>query len=101
MSASKSPRSYPNRPLRAAVGSVLAAVLLVSCQTTPITGSRSFNVFSPADDVELGREAYGQVLAGERLVTSGKELQDGSSASSGAWSRPSAPTTRATSGRSR
>ncbi len=50
-------------------------MLASSCATTPITGTRTFNLFSPADDVELGREAYGQILAGERVVTSGKELQ--------------------------
>ena len=50
-------------------------VLLSACTTTPVTGSRTFNLFSASDDVELGREAYGQILAGERLVTSGPELQ--------------------------
>ena len=44
-----------------------------SCATTPITGSRSFNLFSPQEDVALGREAYQQVLAEERPITSGPQ----------------------------
>ncbi|MEM7308817.1 MAG: M48 family metallopeptidase [Planctomycetota bacterium] len=50
-------------------------LLVAGCTTTPVTGSRSFNLFSPAEDVQLGAEAYEQILAGERLVTSGPELQ--------------------------
>ena len=45
------------------------------CQTTPVTGTRSFNLFSPQEDVELGREAYTQILAGQNVVTSGQQFQ--------------------------
>jgi predicted Zn-dependent protease len=50
----------------------LAAVS--GCATTPVTGSRAFNLFSPAEDVDLGREAYAQVLSEEKQVTGGPEL---------------------------
>lgn len=43
-----------------------------ACHTSPVTGRRSLNAFSTGQDIELGREAYTQVLAGQKLVTSGK-----------------------------
>ncbi len=46
------------------------AVVLVACQTTPITGSKAFNVFSVADDCEMGAEAYTQFPADSKVVTS-------------------------------
>jgi predicted Zn-dependent protease len=42
---------------------------LAACQTTPITGSLAFNVFSIADDCELGTEAYTQFTSGASVVT--------------------------------
>ena len=68
----KAVRSYPKRLALLGLGPLL---LVTACQTTPITGSRSFNLLSEQEDVELGREAYAQILAEERLVTSGSELQ--------------------------
>jgi predicted Zn-dependent protease len=58
-------------------GALLLPVLLFlgACVTTPVTGSSGFNLFSPAQDVELGREAYQEVLAEGKLVKSGPELQ--------------------------
>jgi predicted Zn-dependent protease len=53
----------------------LLACGLTGCMTTPVTGSTAINMFTPAQDVELGREAYEQVLAGEKVVTSGPELE--------------------------
>lgn len=47
--------------------------LTTGCMTTPVTGRTAFNVFSPAEDVKLGTEAYEQILAEEKLVTSGPE----------------------------
>ncbi len=35
----------------------------------------SFNVFSPSDDVQLGAQAYGEVLAGQRILTSGPKVE--------------------------
>lgn len=58
-----------------ALVATLVLGLGTGCQTTPVTGTRSFNLFSPQEDVELGREAYGQILAGQRIVTSGPELR--------------------------
>ncbi|HED64697.1 MAG TPA: M48 family peptidase [Planctomycetes bacterium] len=45
-----------------------------ACNTVPITGRRALNAFSPAEDVTLGREAYAQVLAEGKVVTSGPEV---------------------------
>lgn len=49
--------------------------LSAACHTTPVTGRSSFNLFSPAEDVELGREAYAQVLAEGKVVRSGRDLE--------------------------
>jgi predicted Zn-dependent protease len=35
----------------------------------------SVNLFAPQDDVQLGRQAYQEVLANERVLTSGQEVQ--------------------------
>jgi predicted Zn-dependent protease len=43
----------------------------MACHTTPVTGRRTLNAFSRSQDIELGREAYGQVLAGAKLIESG------------------------------
>lgn len=59
----------------AALAATLLLVVGSGCQTTPITGTRTFNLFGPQDDVELGREAYNQILAGQEVVTSGPELK--------------------------
>ncbi len=48
---------------------------LAACQTTPVTGRQSLNMFSTADDIQYGREAFQQVLASQKLVTSGPELE--------------------------
>lgn len=62
---------HPWRCVALALALVLAAV---ACQTTPITGRRSLNAFSTADDVQLGREAYVQVLSEAKRVESGPDL---------------------------
>jgi len=50
-----------------------AAWLAAGCYTTPVTGRSSLNVFSTADDVQLGLEAYGQVLSEAKVVKSGRD----------------------------
>lgn len=45
------------------------------CQSTPVTGRTAFNVFTPEQDVGLGREAYQQALAGQKIVTSGPQKE--------------------------
>jgi metalloendopeptidase OMA1, mitochondrial len=58
-------------------GTGLCALLLAlaACHTTPVTGRRSLNFYSTRDDVKLGTEAYQQVLAEAKLVTSGPKLE--------------------------
>lgn len=66
--------SYPkSRAGRWRAGLLAAVLFLGACQTTPVTGRRSFNLFSPQDDVRLGDEAYAQVLEGSTMVQSGKD----------------------------
>ena len=53
-----------------------AAVLLplVACQTVPITGRSAFNTFTVEQDIEIGREAYAQVLSDSPVVDRGRAL---------------------------
>jgi predicted Zn-dependent protease len=70
---SKAERSYPKRLL----GALLLPFLLFAgaCQTTPVTGKHALNLFTPEQDVELGREAYQEVLQGQHLITSGADYE--------------------------
>jgi len=70
---SKAERSYRKRLLGAFAAPLL--LLAVACRTTPVTGKSSFNLFTPQQDVELGREAYAEVLQGQRLVESGPDYE--------------------------
>jgi predicted Zn-dependent protease len=67
-----SPASYRKR-LRHFLLASAAAVLAAGCHTTPVTGRSSLNFFSTADDVALGAQAYGQVLAEASVIPSGPE----------------------------
>jgi len=69
MERSVSAESYPR------AGWLSALVLCVACHTVPVTGRHSFNTFSAADDVQIGREAYQQVLEDAKLVTSGPKFE--------------------------
>ena len=53
----------------------MGAVVAAGCVSTPITGRSSLNLFSPAQDVALGREAYAEILAESRVIRSGPELR--------------------------
>lgn len=52
---------------------VAGLAALSACVSTPVTGRSAFNIFSTSQDVELGREAYEEILKGEPIVTSGPE----------------------------
>jgi predicted Zn-dependent protease len=56
------------RRAKAALLSVLAACL-VACVTTPETGSHAFILTSESTEARLGRDAYAQILAKERVST--------------------------------
>ena len=81
-------RSYPKAPtvprdrgLRSALASRTCAVGLVlacgssACVSTPVTGKKAFLPFSTSEDMALGAQAYGQVLAQEKVVASGPEKE--------------------------
>ena len=59
-------------PLLATLG---GGLLTTGCATTPVTGRSTFNVFSPADDVQMGTEAYEEMMSQARLVPSGPEKE--------------------------
>jgi len=61
--------------LRPVLASALAASLLAACAAVPVTGRQSANLFSPEDDVALGGQAYEEILAPERIVTSGPQKE--------------------------
>ncbi|MEQ1894775.1 MAG: M48 family metallopeptidase, partial [Planctomycetota bacterium] len=65
-------RSYPAGALRRSCAALLFVVLACACHTSPVTGRRSLNAFSTGQDIELGREAYAQVLSEQKLVSTGK-----------------------------
>jgi len=64
--------SYPKLFLRFLLACG-GAWLTAGCYTTPVTGRSSLNVFSTADDVQLGLQAYEQVLSEAKVVESGRD----------------------------
>ena len=56
-------------------GLLAAPFLLWACQTTPVTGRSSLNLFSTQDDIQLGRQAFAQVLDSQPIVGSGRERE--------------------------
>lgn len=72
MSTASYPKSRPAR-LRAGLGLALALLASVACRTAPVTGRRALNLFSTQDDIQLGQEAYAQVLADAKRIEKGKE----------------------------
>ena len=52
---------------------VLAGTCVVSCQTVPITGRLAANRFSLEQDMQLGAEAYEDMMSQEPLLRSGPE----------------------------
>ncbi len=53
----------------------LALSALSACGTVPETGRSQFNLLSSETEIELGREAYGEALAGAKLVTAGPDFE--------------------------
>lgn len=52
-----------------------SAVLFLACSTVPGTGRSQLNFMSSAQEMRLGAEAYREMLAEERLVTSGPDAE--------------------------
>jgi len=82
--AAEEPESYPKpsaRPRRRRgkagrlAAGLLACVALQACQTAPVTGRSSFNLFSLDDEIALGSEAYGGILEGQERVASGPQKE--------------------------
>lgn len=54
--------------------SLLVVVLVVlACQTTPVTGRSQLNLLSTDQEMQLGAQAYDEMLAKEKLITSGPQ----------------------------
>lgn len=53
----------------------LVLALVASCQTVPITGRVAVNSFTIEQDMEMGGEAYTQMMGAERLLSSGPEYE--------------------------
>jgi predicted Zn-dependent protease len=67
--------SYPKPFHRRCLFLAAALLLGTACHTTPVTGRSSLNFFSTSDDIQLGREAYAQVLADAKIVSSGPKRE--------------------------
>lgn len=67
--------SYPKAIWTRWLGACLLVGAAAACHTTPVTGRPTLNFFSTADDIQLGTEAYQQVLADAKLVTSGPKFE--------------------------
>ena len=50
-----------------------AVVFLIACSTVPLTGRSRFNYVSNEQAMQLGAEAYPQLLDGERIVRRGRD----------------------------
>ena len=70
-------RCQPLRSLRSRALSALALGALLcsatACTTTPITGRQSLNLLSRSEDMQLGEQAYGELLAEAKFITSGPD----------------------------
>lgn len=54
---------------------LLLLILVAGCQTVPGTGRSQLNFFSTGQAIQLGEEAYPQLLEGATIVTSGPEYE--------------------------
>ena len=61
------------RGLARFVGYALLVLAVTSCQTIPITGRVAPNGFSVEQDIEMGAEAYEDMMSSEPLLQSGPE----------------------------
>lgn len=51
------------------------AALVAACVSVPITGRSAFVPFPVEQDIPLGAEAYGEILQGEQVITSGPQVE--------------------------
>ena len=57
----------------ASLALILAMLATTACTTTPVTGRRSLNLLSATEDREVGGQAYGELLADAKFITSGPD----------------------------
>ena len=56
-----------NSLFRAALAALFSGLVLTGCVTNPETGKSSFIITSEAEENQLGRQAYGEILQKERV----------------------------------
>ncbi|KAA3608741.1 MAG: M48 family peptidase [Planctomycetota bacterium] len=54
---------------------LLILLAIQACQTVPGTGRRQLNAFSTGQAIQMGEEAYPELLKGAKIVTSGPEYE--------------------------
>ncbi|MHC4380469.1 MAG: M48 family metallopeptidase [Planctomycetota bacterium] len=53
----------------------LFLTLVAACSTVPGTGRSQFNFMSPAQEMRMGAQAYQEMLADERIITTGPDAE--------------------------
>jgi predicted Zn-dependent protease len=59
--------------MRGGAITLFLATLTLACSTVPVTGRQSFNIVPDSQADQLGADAYRQVMAESRLITSGPD----------------------------
>ena len=61
--------------MRAFLPTLLLASLVVACSTVPGTGRKQINFMSVGQEMRMGAQAYREILADERIVTTGPDAE--------------------------
>jgi len=64
----------PKRPRRGRVAVAAITLLVIACSTVPLTGRSRLNYLSNEQALQLGAEAYPQLLEGEKILRRGPEV---------------------------
>ena len=66
----------PRRPFLVALwAAVFVGLVSVACNRVPYTGRRNVVLLSFAEEVDLGAQAYAEILAEEKTVGSGRKAE--------------------------